>query len=318
MITTTPYIYLAPFQSITTHTFRQVYARHFHCVSKFYTPYFAKIDHDTRLSARKEQQLQHLPGGPEVVPQILSKDAGEIVRFARICAGLGFKELNWNLGCPYPQVANKRRGSGLLPYPETVKEILDTIMPVMPLRFSVKCRLGYASADEIYRLSDVFNGYPIHELTIHGRIGRQLYTGIADHHALAAVAPLLSLPLVHNGDIRSTGDFNTVKDLLPQVNRWMIGRGVLVNPFLPEEIVKNYSAPTDANRRKRFKAFMDDLYATYLTDMDRRHSILSVLKEYWDYAEQSFEDPVRVNRLIKKAKTFDEYQIAVDRVFDEC
>ncbi len=313
-----PLVYLAPFQSITTHTFRQVYTRHFRQVSKFYTPYFAKIDHDTKLSARKEQQLQHLENSSaEVVPQILSKDAAEIVRFARICAGLGFKELNWNLGCPYPQVANKRRGSGLLPFPETVREILgilETVTPSLPLRLSVKCRLGYESKEEIYPLLSVFNDYPLHELTVHGRIGKQLYAGTVDHSALASIAPLLKMPLVHNGDIRSTDDYTAVSELLPSVNRWMIGRGVLINPFLPEEIYGLASA----DKRKRLQSFMDDLFTAYLGDMDRRHSILSVLKEYWDYLGQGFDDPVRVNRLIKKAKTFEEYEIAVRRVFEEC
>lgn len=309
-------LYLAPFQSITTHTFRRIYCSHFSGIDKCYTPFFSKIDHETRLSERKLKELQLLKHGlPEIVPQILSKDPEEILRFARICERLGFKEVNWNLGCPYPQVADKKRGSGMLAYPELVHSILYSIMPQIPLKFSVKCRLGYESEDEIFKLIPVFNDFPVYELTIHGRIGRQLYGGEANQTILTQILPLLKIPFVQNDDIDSFEKFRQTSDLLPSVHTWMLGRGLLSNPFLPEEIKGGIKAIGD--RKARLKNFLEDLYFAYRSDMDNRLSILSLLKEYWDYLESLFTEPQKVRRSIKKVKTFDEYEDAVKAIIQD-
>lgn len=306
-------LYLAPFQGVTGHTFRQVYSHHFKGVNKYYTPFFSKIDHDTRLSAKKEHELQHLRDNPiEVVPQILSKDPEEILRFARICESRGFKELNWNLGCPFPQVADKKRGSGMLPFPEMVEEILEKVMPHIPLKFSIKCRLGYESPEEINALLPVFNSYPISELTVHSRIGRQLYSGIADNHAFERLIPQVKTKLVHNGDLIDYSDFVNLSSRMPSIDSFMIGRGILSNPFLPGDI----NGHEFLDRKAKLKSFMDDLYFAYRRDMNDRLTILNVLKEYWDYLCNWFDNPHKVLKIIKKVKTFDDYEDAVKEVFD--
>ncbi len=316
-------IYLAPFQGVTLHTFRRIYARHFKGVTRFYTPFFAKIDTDVKISDRKEKELQHIDiPGAEVVPQILSKDAAEILRFARICQIRGFKELNWNMGCPHPQVADKRRGSGMLPFPDMVDTILNDVFSKIEIKFSVKCRLGYKSPDEILQLVPVFNRYPISEITIHGRIGRQLYEGFADQAKVAELAALLQAPVVHNGDIVNVTDYSGVKTLMPDIDRWMIGRGILCDPFLPERLLKFTAQPseisdiTTAEYRHRLQRFLDDLYFGYRRDMNDRLSILNILKEYWDYLADWFPHPDAVLRHIKKTRTFDEYEDGVKRIFD--
>ncbi|MBK9356299.1 MAG: tRNA-dihydrouridine synthase [Bacteroidales bacterium] len=73
--------------------------------------------------------------GIEVVPQVLSKSAGEIIWLAQVCEQLGFKELNWNLGCPYPQVANKKRGSGILLILKWWMKSLQRFYAVLTFRF---------------------------------------------------------------------------------------------------------------------------------------------------------------------------------------
>ncbi len=308
-------IYLAPFQSVTTHTFRKVFTRHFTGVSKCYTPFFAKIDHESRLSPRKERELQHLEKGyPEVVPQILSKDPDEILRFARICAAKGYKELNWNLGCPMPQVADKRRGSGMLPYPEMVDDILGKIMAEMPVRFSIKCRLGYYSPDEIVNLMPVFNSYPLHELTLHGRLGKQLYSGNVDTESTAGAYRMCKVPFVYNGDVFGYQDYKNLTQKMPGIDKMMLGRGILGNPFLLNEIT---GLTIEGDRVDSLKAFVDDLYYEYRRTYNDRLTCLDLLKEYWDYLLMYwFDNPLKVKRLIKKVQDFDEYEDMARQIFD--
>jgi tRNA-dihydrouridine synthase B len=308
-------IYLAPFQGITGVTFRSVYSRHFQGVDKLFTPFFTGNSHDNKLSARKLAELGKThENGVEVIPQILSKDATEIIRFSNFCEKLGFSEVNWNLGCPYPQVANKKRGSGMLPYPEMVNEILQKVMAETSVKFSVKCRLGYFSSEEIFELIPLFNSYKISELTIHPRIGKQLYTGVPDQDTFQKTISLLTVPVVYNGDIFSANDFRNLNNRFSTVDAWMIGRGLLSDPFLPA-IIKGLPVVTD--RAQVVRRFVDDLYFAYRKQLTDRLAAIGVLKEYWNYLANSFDDPHKVFRKLKKMNSFDEYEDAVSFVFSE-
>ena len=313
-----PNLYLAPFQGITGVTFRSIYSKHFKGVDKLFTPFFTNIQKDAKLPARKLAEFGNTSeNGVEVVPQILSKDADEIIRFARFCEQLGYKELNWNLGCPYPQVANKKRGSGLLPYPDMINEILEKVdheIDNSPIRFSIKCRLGYASAEEIFKLIPVFNQHSISEITIHARIGKQLYTGEPDQETFLKTNSLLKVPVVYNGDIFSLPDFQDFNNRFVTINSWMIGRGLLTDPFLPASI-KGLPIPSD--QQAQIRHFIDDLYFAYRKKLNDNLAVLGILKEYWQYLAESFNDPHKVFKKLKKVNGFDEYEDAVAFVFNE-
>jgi len=310
-----PSIYLAPFQGITGITFRSVYVKHFQGVDKLFTPFFTTIHHNSKLPARKLLELGNpFENGVPVVPQILSKDADEIIRFASFCEKLGFNELNWNLGCPYPQVANKKRGSGMLPFPGMVEEILGKVMAEININFSVKCRLGYISGDEIFELAPIFNKHHISELIIHARTGKQLYTGETDLETFEKIVPLISAPLTYNGDVFTCNDFERIDKQFNTINSFMIGRGLLWDPFLPAKI-KGLSIVD--NKQEHIRQFINDLYFAYRKQMNDNLSAISVLKEYWSYLAMSFNDPHKVFKKLKKVNRFDEYEKAVDYVFEE-
>ena len=171
---------LGPFQGITDAPFRNVFKQHFGGIDKFYTPFFTGIQKDHAKNLQVEEIDPRCNDVEHLTPQILSTDAEEILRFATQCKQLGYKEINLNMGCPFPRVANKKRGSGFLPYPERVDEVFSALFERIDVKFSVKCRLGYFSPDEIYPIIEVFNKYPLSELIIHPRIGKQLYKGEAD------------------------------------------------------------------------------------------------------------------------------------------
>lgn len=307
-------IYLAPFQGITGVTFRRIYTKHFQGVDKLFTPFFTAINSEMRLSDRKRAELGNISeNAVEVVPQVLSKDADEIIRFALFCEKRGFQELNWNLGCPYPMVANKRRGSGMLPYPEMADEILQKVMAETAIRFSVKCRLGYFSPDEIFKLIPVFNQYRISELTIHARIGKQLYSGVTDQDTFDKALSQLTIPVVYNGDIFSLHDFEKADERFPAINTWMLGRGLLSDPFLPATIK---GLPLPAEKKAQIRKFVDDLYFAYRKQLNDNPAVLGILKEYWRYLAESFDNPHQVFKLLKKVTGFDEYEDAVNFVFD--
>ena len=85
---------------------------------------------------------------------------------------LGYNEVNLNLGCPSGTVVSKKRGAGFLRYPEELDAFLDRIYTECDMKISVKTRIGFENPDEIYRLIEIFNKYPVYELIIHPRTRR--------------------------------------------------------------------------------------------------------------------------------------------------
>lgn len=313
-MTSSPKIYFAPFQGITTHLFREVYARHFGGVDKLFTPYFCNFEPGCKLPPKQVAALRNQSeNGVEVVPQVLSKNADEIIWLASRCEELEFKELNWNLGCPYPQVANKKRGSGILPYPEMVDEILEQVFSEINIAFSIKCRLGYASVDELHALIPVFNRFPISELTLHARIGKQLYSGQPNMDAFAEAVSLIKAPLVYNGDIFSAEDWHRFAEQFPSIQLLMLGRGILRNPFLPTQI-KGLQIPE--NPQMIINQFVNELYMAIRHERNGNPSVLNAMKEYWSYLSEYFDDPIRAFRKIRKARNFGDYEEAVAKIFE--
>ena len=306
---------LGPFQGITDAPFRNVFKRHFGGVDKYYTPFFTGIHKEEHAKNLQGEEIDPQCNDVETLtPQILSTDAEEILRFAKQCQQLGYKEINLNMGCPFPRVTNKKRGSGLLPYPDKVEAMLERIYEGIDIKFSIKCRLGYFNPEEIDAIIPIFNKYPLSELIIHPRIGKQLYKGEADVERFKTLIPFINAPLVYNGDIVSVESFERTREMVQPVNQFMLGRGILTNPFLAEEI-KGHDVPDD--KTNRLHAYVIDLYDDRLRHAGGSPKVLGRMKELWSYLMNSFEEPQVVWRKIKKLNSLKDYEEAVELIFKE-
>ncbi len=339
---------LGPFQGITDAPFRNVFKRHFGGIDKFYTPFFTGIHKEDHAKNLQGEEIDPCCNDVDTLtPQILSTDAEEILRFAKQCKELGYNEINLNMGCPFPRVANKKRGCGLLPYPEKVETMLERVFEKIDIQFSIKCRLGYINPEEINAIIPVFNKFPLSELIIHPRIGKQLYKGEADVERFAALIPYIKAPLVYNGDIFSVESFERINRILndgpstlrqaqgsgacKNVDQFMLGRGLLANPFLAEEIKNN---TTDAcngslqgelvgahhmgpshDKTERLHNYVLDLYEDRLHHAGGSPKVLGRMKELWSYLMYSFDEPQDIWRKIKKINALKDYEEAVETVF---
>jgi tRNA-dihydrouridine synthase len=119
---------------------------------------------------------------------------------AKYVQELGYKELNWNLGCPYPMVTKCGMGSGLISNTEKINTILEKVHAESDIIVSMKMRLGYDTTEEILDVFPILEKYPIKNVAIHARIGKQLYKGVH----LDAFKPVLitQSSSYNNGDIR--------------------------------------------------------------------------------------------------------------------
>lgn len=304
---------LAPFQGITDSVYRNIYKKYFSGIDKYYTPFFTGVHKDNSRSLKVQEIDTNINDVNTLTPQILSNDAEEIIRFAFQCKSMGYKEINLNMGCPFPRVANKVRGCGLMAEPDKVKDMFDKVFNNIDINFSLKCRLGYYNDSEIDKLIGCFNEYPFSEIIIHPRIGKQLYTGSADVDRFADIAAQIKRPLVYNGDIFSLNDFERISKKLPQLSMFMLGRGLLTNPFLADEI-KGVTF-TESQRKSTLHHFVVSLYLERLRHAGGSPKIIGCMKELWSYLMNSFENPQNIWRKIKKINNLEIYEETVEIIF---
>ncbi|MBF0199977.1 MAG: tRNA-dihydrouridine synthase family protein [Desulfamplus sp.] len=307
-------IIMAPLQGFTDAVFRDVYFRHFTGVDHAMAPFISTMTscriNSSRLKDVIPENNIHFPG---LIPQILGNDVRDFLFLAEKLVEMGYGCVNWNMGCPHSKVARKKRGSGLLPHHDMVAELLEGIFAAIPCSLSIKLRLGRHDSDEIFRLLPVFDKYPIDELIVHPRTGVQMYTGKADVDAFERVAARTSHTLVYNGDIVSVRGFETIARRFPDITRFMIGRGILANPFLPSEIKGKDRDPCED--LDRLKLFHDELFETYCHKFYGPVHVTGRMKGFWAYLGQSFPDARKSIKKMLKSKSREQYQAAAETFF---
>lgn len=308
---------LAPFQGITDVVYRNVFMKHFGGIDKLYTPFFTGIQKDNSKSLRGEEIDPRFNDVKIVVPQILSNTAEEIIRFANQCKSMGYTEFNLNMGCPFPRVANKTRGCGLMAdYQRTTAMLEEVCNNIDGIKFSIKCRLGYYSPDEIFKFIETFNTLSFSEIIIHPRIGKQMYTGEVSLEKFKELIPLINKPLVYNGDIYTVEKYKSVvENISTDITHTMLGRGLLTNPFLAEDIKQIDDNQKD--RQLRLHNFVVNLYVERLRHAGGSPKIIGSMKELWKYMMNIFDDPQNVWRNVKKVNHLDEYEEAVEKIFND-
>ena len=273
---------LAPMQGLTEVLFRRVYEECFPGAIRLAVSPFLSLTHGNLADAwdKIEDVLpENNEGSIPVIPQILGKEPDEFITLGNRLYDIGYKEINWNMGCPMRKVAAKHRGSGILPYPDEVRAILDAVLPHLKPTLSVKVRLGLKDKDDIFRLIPIFNEYPLASVTVHPRLGRQQYNGVPDLDTFGQLLPLIKAPVIYNGDIVTGGDAHRIRERFPQVADLMVGRGVLYRPTLPLDIA---DPDRDTSDDRRLAAhFISRLVEAILTTLPTEQSQIRKIKEYW-------------------------------------
>ncbi len=298
---------LAPMQGLTEVLFRRVYEECFPGAIRLSVSPFISLTHNLQHSKGKAKEsllADVLPenniGSIPVVPQILGKESGEFVEMSNILYDLGYREMNWNIGCPMRNITGKHRGSGILPYPDEVRESLDNTVPRMKLQLSIKMRIGLRSKDEIFALIPILNDYPLSSVTIHPRTGRQQYTGVPDLDTFGEALHLIKHPVIYNGDIRTPDDARRIKARFPEVSDIMVGRGVLYRPTLPLELNGQHPDSTTKLASRFINRLMEEIKTTLPTEQ----SILRKTKEYWSLLWKSLPISEMQAREVLRAQQF--------------
>ena len=176
-------IYSAPLQGYTEAPWRKLHNDIFGGIKKYYAP-FMRIEHrDFRKKDLRDLSLDNNVSIP-LVPQILTSEPEQACKMITKLLELNYKEIDINLGCPFPPIAKHHLGCGLLPYKEKVETLLNSIKQYKgESKFSIKTRLGYENNRDLLELLPIIEDFSPSHITIHPRIGTQQYKGEVDLNA---------------------------------------------------------------------------------------------------------------------------------------
>lgn len=300
--------YFAPMEGVTGYVYRRLHRQYFGGADRYYLPFLSA--NQSRSFSKKEWQdicpAHNRDMDVPLIPQILGKDADSFIWAAKQLQSLGYHEINFNLGCPSGTVTAKGKGSGFLARPQELDAFLDTIFSALDMPISIKTRLGVLSEDEFPALLEIYNKYPIAELTIHPRVRKDFYRHPARRAAFARALEHSRSPVCYNGDLMSLEDCAALGRQFPQVEHMMIGRGLIADPAM---LVPEKRTP------ERLRAFHDALYRGYCEMFGNERNAMMRMKEVWFYHIHLFDDHEKLAKKLRRATDAGEFLALTAEVF---
>lgn len=342
-------IYFAPMQGVTGWPLRMTHLRHYAGVDRYYMPFIGV--HQTRTMKNAEKR-DVSPGHNDLrrmVPQLLPGKAEDTLAYLKMIRDAGYGEVSLNFGCPARTVTSKAKGAGILEDPSRLDALLEKVfkgLEKMPagmaggleekgrgdglFRVSVKTRIGMQDTDCAAELIRIYNRYPISEVQVHARLGKDGYTGRPDMETFRRFYEEIRHPVCYNGDVRCAEDVQRLTAEFPGLSGVMIGRGLIADPMLAEKIVpaeeiplaegagkkqETSQQPAGEEELKRLIRFHDDLCSAWYADYGAVYPTLCRMMEIWDYLGDSFPGSARKVKKIRKTRSLEAYRTLAGEIF---
>ena len=289
--------YYAPMEGLTDSIYRRLHHKYFGGIDRYYMPFISPTIHRT-LTHKEDREL---PMADSVdfcaIPQILTKIPEDFLWAAQVCADRGYTEVNLNVGCPSGTVVSKGKGSGMLRSPAELDAFLEAIFKDSPLPISVKTRLGLENPEDFVPLLEVFNRYPIKELTVHPRVRKDFYKEPVREEWFRYAYENSKNPLCYNGNIMTRDQADSVSVQYSGVDAVMIGRALIADPGM-------LCGGTTA---KALEGFLGELTEEYIREFGSARNAMFRLKENWGFLRYRFENSDKLWKQLRKTTDIHEY-----------
>ena len=262
-----PFLVLAPMEGVTDVVFREV-------VAKAGRPdlFFTEFTNVSSYASEKGranalERLEVRDGEQPIIAQIWGKNPEHFATVAGALEGLGFAGVDLNFGCPDKNVNRAGGGAAMIKTPELAVECFRNARNATRLPVSVKTRLGWSNVGE-YRewLSVLLREHPA-ALTVHLRTKKEMSKVPAHYELIPEIVRMRDeispeTKLIINGDIKDKKHAMELHAKYPEVDGFMIGRGVFANPYCFTE-----HQPTQEELLELLKLHLD-LYDGYTVRTD--------------------------------------------------
>lgn len=231
-----PFLILAPMEGVTDIAFRQVIARAGR-PDLFFTE-FTNVSSYASLKGRHNalERLEIAPTDAPIIAQIWGKNPEHFAECAAALEGLGFAGVDLNFGCPDKNVNKTGGGAAMIKTPELAVSCFRNAKEHTNLPVSIKTRLGWSQVDEFREwLPCLLNEHPA-ALTVHLRTKKEMSKVPAHFELIPEIVKMRNeispeTKLIINGDIKDRAFALKMSEDYPEVDGFMIGRGVFVNPY---------------------------------------------------------------------------------------
>ena len=174
--------------------------------------------------------------------QIFGSKIDSMAEGAKIVQGAGADFVDINFGCPVKKVVKDGGGAAWLKDMVSLGKLLTTIKKGLQVPLTIKIRTGWDETSvNVLEVIRVAADCGVSWVAIHGRTRAQGYSGLADWEIIREAAQQSSIPIIGNGDILTAAQA-TARVTEGYAHGVMIGRGVLKNPWIFQEILG--SAPS--------------------------------------------------------------------------
>ena len=193
------------------------------------------------LRGDRERLLGFDPEERPLALQLGGDDPAMLAECARIAEGLGYDEVNLNVGCPSDRVQDGRFGVCLMAQPERVAEAVAAMRAAARLPVTVKHRIGFDDHDryeDMLQFVDRVAAAGCDRFVVHAR--KAWLRGLSPREN-RQVPPLRyddvrklkqergGLIIEVNGGIRS---LDTAREFLRELDGVMLGRAAYDDPYL--------------------------------------------------------------------------------------
>ena len=231
-----PFLVLAPMEGVTDIVFRQVVAKAGR-PDLFFTE-FTNVSSYASEKGRNNalERLEIAPTDAPIVAQIWGKEPEHFAKTAEALEELGFSGVDINFGCPDKNVNKAGGGAAMIKTPKLATECLKRVKENTNLPVSVKTRLGWAKVEEYKEWLPVLLGEHPAALTVHLRTKKEMSKVPAHYELIPEIIKMRDeispeTKLIINGDIRDKKHALELHKKYPEVDGFMIGRGVFANPY---------------------------------------------------------------------------------------
>jgi tRNA-dihydrouridine synthase A len=223
------------------------------------------------LHGDRARLLRFDPSEHPVAVQLGGSDPAALAQAARICAEMGYDEINFNVGCPSDRVQEGRFGACLMAEPVLVGDCVAAMKAAVAVPVTVKCRIGIDDQDPeqaLDSLADTVVAAGADALIVHAR--KAWLQGLSPRenrdvppldydrvHRLKARLP--HVPVAINGGI---GSIEAAADQLALVDGVMMGRAAYQEPWrllAVDPLLFGEAAPAASSREavERFIPYME-------------------------------------------------------------
>ena len=231
-----PFLVLAPMEGVTDIVFREVICRAGR-PDLFFTEFTNVSSYASEKGrANALERLEIREKEKPIIAQIWGKNPEHFKECASALVDLGFDGVDLNFGCPDKNVNRAGGGAAMIKTPELAVECLRNAVGATLLPVSVKTRLGWNSVDEYKEwLTVLLKEHPV-ALTVHLRTKKEMSKVSAHYELIPEIIKMRDkispeTKLVINGDIKNRVHALELYEKYPEVDGFMIGRGVFANPY---------------------------------------------------------------------------------------